>query len=353
MSTIKQSYEAVTFGDLPGWADDDHVSALQAFKISARRILEKSSQSGHSGAFLSVYRRADEIDPVSARQFFEANFTPCRVRHNGPQGLLTGYYEPVLAGARKQSEEFSVPLYRRPPDLENLVAESQRGAKADQFTHMRRTCDGLEPYPTRAQIEDGALSGQGLELFFLKNPVDTFFLHIQGSGVIALPDGSEMRVAYDGKNGHPYTSIGRYLIDNGLFPADQMTLDALKDWLLANPTTARDVMQKNESFVFFRELEGGCPVGVEEIELTPGRSLAVDTGFHAIGSPVYVNAPTLQHANPGAGFSRLMVAQDVGSAIRGPERGDIFFGTGEDAGLLAGQTKHPGEFFVLLADPGK
>ncbi len=355
MSTIKHSYEAVAFGDLPGWEEDDHAAALRAFQLSARRMAAKASQPDgqQTSTFLEVCKKAGEAADGSAKQFFEDNFTACRVRHNGPDGLLTGYYEPVLKGDRKESSSFPVPLYRRPGDLENMVAESQRGAKADQFTHMRRTRDGLEPYATRAEIENGALNGQDLELFWLENPVDTFFLHIQGSGVIALPDGSERRVAYDGKNGHPYTSIGRYLIDNGLFPADQMTLDALKDWLLANPDTARGVMQQNESFVFFRELDGGCPVGVEEISLTPGRSLAVDTGFHAIGAPVYVNAPTLKHAGNAGGFSRLMVAQDVGSAIRGPERGDIFFGTGEEAGLLAGQTKHPGEFYVLLAEPGK
>lgn len=224
---------------------------------------------------------------------------------------------------------------------------------AHRFTHMRRTADGLEPYATRADIENGALSGQGLEIFWLADAVDAFFLHVQGSGVIALPDGTQTRVAYDGKNGHPYTSIGRYLIDEGLFPADLMTLDALKDWLRANPRLAPGVLQQNRSFVFFRELTGEdakSPVGVEEIPLTPGRSLAVDTGFHAIGLPVYVVAPTLTHANPPDSFQRLMVAQDVGSAIRGPERGDLYFGTGDEAGRLAGGTKHPGTFYVLLPD---
>ena len=354
MSQIERKYELVSFSELPGWEYDDHAAALAAFRCSARRLLAKAAASGASPApSLQAATAALAGDAIPARAFFEAQFRPHRVVHNGPTGLLTGYYEPILQGSRAQTAQFSIPLYRRPADLVNLVEESQRGAMAHQYTHMRKTPSGdLEPYATRADIENGALSGQNLEVFWLHDPVDTFFLHVQGSGVIALPDGTSTRVAYDGKNGHPYTSIGRYLIDEGLFPADQMTLDALKDWLRDNPKLATGVLQQNKSFVFFRELlgdEAGSPVGVEEIPLTPGRSLAVDTGFHAIGSPVYVASPTLTHANAGgSGFQRLMIAQDVGSAIRGPERGDLYFGTGDEAGRLAGNTKHPGTFFVLL-----
>lgn len=356
MSEIERSYEPALFADLPGWAADDHAAALAAFRLSAARLLEKAETAGRklSAEFADVARRSANVAVSGARHFFESSFTPHRVSHNGPAGLLTGYYEPILPGSRERTPRFSIPLYRRPADLENLVAESERGAMAHQFTHMRRTPAGLEPYATRAEIENGALDGRGLNIFWLENAVDAFFLHVQGSGVIALADGSQTRVAYDGKNGHPYTSIGRYLIDEGLFPADQMTLDALKDWLRANPDLARTVLQQNKSFVFFRELlgaEAASPVGVEEIPLTPGRSLAVDTGFHAIGSPVYVAAPSLTHATPSGGFHRLMVAQDVGSAIRGPERGDLYFGTGDEAGRLAGNTKHPGSFFVLLPGP--
>lgn len=356
MTQIERKYEPAAFTDLAGWEADDHAAALAAFQLSAARLLAKA-ESGTStlpADLLNAARAAAAVPASGARAFFERNFTPHRVVHNGPGGLLTGYYEPILQGSKVKTGQFTIPLYSRPADLENLVAESQRGAMADQYTHMRRTASGLEPYATRADIENGALSGQGLEIFWLQDPVDAFFLHVQGSGVIALPDGTSTRLAYDGKNGHPYTSIGRYLIDEGLFPADQMTLDALKDWLRENPALATGVLQQNRSFVFFRELvgaEAGSPVGVEEIPLSPGRSLAVDTGFHAIGSPVYVVAPSLTHATPADGFRRLMIAQDVGSAIRGPERGDLYFGTGDEAGRLAGNTKHPGTFFVLLAGP--
>ena len=264
---------------------------------------------------------------------------------------MTGYYEPVIAGSRKPTAKFSTPIYNRPPDLMSLVEESQRGAKDGTLTHGRKTATRAEPFATRAEIEQGSLKGRGLEMMYLADPVDAFFLQIQGSGRIKLPDGSMVRVSYDGKNGHPYTSIGRYLIDTGLFPADKMSLKTLGEWLKADSDRGRRVMWQNKSYVFFRELKGneaGSALGVLHIPLTTGRSLAVDAGVHAIGTPVYVSAPALTHATEPGGFHRLMVAQDVGSAIKGPERGDIYFGTGDAAGRLAGVTKHPGTFFVLL-----
>lgn len=357
MSEIARTYEPVAYTALSGWDEDDHAAALAAFRCSAPRLLAKAEAQPGSvdAALLAVCAASAGATSSAGREFFETHFTPHRVVHNGPAGLLTGYYEPIIPGSRTRTPHYGVPILGRPADLVNMVEESQRGALADRLTHMRRRADGeLEPYGTRADIENGLLAKQRLEIFWLHDRVDAFFLQVQGSGVIALPDGSETRVAYAGKNGHPYTSIGRYLIDEGLFPADQVTLDALKDWLRANPALATGVLQQNKSYVFFRELTGAeaaSPVGVDEIPLTPGRSLAVDAGFHAIGSPVYVAAPSLTHATPQGGFHRLMVAQDVGSAIRGPERGDLYFGTGDEAGRLAGNTKHPGSFFVLLAGP--
>lgn len=354
------TFEPVTFSDLPGWVENDHLASLKAFVRSARAIeLAASSASGKtrvaSNALVAAAQSAAErVAAISttdtARDFFEATFTPHRVVHQGAEGLLTGYYEPVLAGSRTSSAEFRFPVYRRPPDLVNLVGEAERGALADGLTHARKTELGTEPYATRAEIEGGALDGQDLELLWLADPVDTFFMHIQGSGRIRFPDGATIRITYDGKNGHPYTSIGRYLIDAGLFDANDMSLDALKVWLAADPERGRRVMQENRSFIFFRELENedDGPLGALEIPLSSGRSLAVDTAYHAIGTPIYISAPTLEPWAAGESFARLMIAQDVGSAIRGPERGDIYFGSGDEAGRLAGTTKHAGRFFVLL-----
>jgi membrane-bound lytic murein transglycosylase A len=203
----------------------------------------------------------------------------------------------------------------------------------------------------RSQIEQGALAGRELELVYLADTVDLFFLQVQGSGRVKLPDGSVMRIHYDGKNGHPYTSIGRYLIEKGLLAADKVSMGALKRWLKADPERGKQVMWQNASYVFFRELKGeeaNAPRGAMNAPLTPGRSLAVDPGYHALGLPIFVSGFGMTHVNKAGVFNRLMVAQDVGSAIKGPERGDIYFGSGDAAGRLAGVTKHEGKFIVLL-----
>jgi peptidoglycan lytic transglycosylase A len=356
-------FEAVGFNRLPGWQQDDHLAALKTFVKSCARVQVAARAGSRSGrtppdpGLLSACEDANALISAkpfkaAARLFFETHFTPHRVVHDGPDGLLTGYYEPVVKGARQRSAAFTTPLMKRPGDLINLVAESERGAKADKLTHARKKGTGWAPYPTRQEIELGALAGQGLELIYLKDPIDVFFMQIQGSGRISLPDGTHVRVTYDGKNGHPYTSIGRYLINKGLFPAHRMSLAALKAWLRKNPDKMHEVLWQNRSYVFFRELQGDQAVsamGVLEIPLTAGRSLAVDTRFHAIGTPVYVAAPEITHVTADKRpFQRLMIAQDVGSAIRGPERGDIYCGSGDRAGRCAGITKHKGTFYVLL-----
>ena len=333
------TFIAATFADLPGWQQDDHLAAFKTFQKSCEIVIAASKAGNKGGAtptpaaLLSacdsgLKLAAKRITESEARAFFEGQFTPHRVAHQGPAGLLTGYYEPLINGSRTPTAKFPSPIYSRPADLVNIVEESQRGAKDGALTHGRKAALGIVPYATRAEIEQGALKGRGLELMYLTDPVEAFFMQIQGSGRIKLPDGTMVRVSYDGKNGHPYTSIGRHLIDSGLFPADKMSLEALGNWLKADPARGRRAMWQNKSFVFFRELKGKeaeGALGVLHIPLTPGRSLAVDAGVHAIGLPIYVSSPTLTHATKSGGFNRLMVAQDVGSAIKGPERGYLFW----------------------------
>ncbi|MFM9849815.1 MAG: murein transglycosylase A [Hyphomicrobiaceae bacterium] len=355
------TFKPVPFSDLPGWGADDHAAAFGAFLKSCTRLIAAARVGNKAGKVAippellaicaDAARLPGTVDRAAAKTFFESRFQPHAVVHKGSSGLLTGYYEPVLDGSRKQDARFKTPIYKRPPDLVNLVEEAQRGAKGAVLTHARRTDKGNVPYSTRAEIDGGVLAGKGLELLYMIDAVDVFFMQVQGSGRIRLPDGSKIRVHYDGKNGHPYTSIGRYLIDKGLLAADKLSLAALQKWLRADPARATHVMHQNASYVFFRELKGAEAenvLGVLEIPLTPGRSLAVDAGVHALGSPVYVSAPKLTHATQGKPFQRLMIAQDVGSAIKGPERGDLYFGSGDAAGALAGVTKHPGKFHVLL-----
>ena len=356
------AYQPVTFAELTGWAQDDHLAAFQTFMKSCGRLLGSARDRGEKSpstpaallaACEEAARRANEIKTKDqARAFFENHFAPHAVANSARPGLLTGYYEPILKGARTPQGPYQTPIYKRPADLVTIIPETHRGAvKAGTLTHIRKTEKGAEPYFTRAQIDQGALKGRGLELLYFADPVDIFFMQIQGSGRVQLTDGSTMRVQYDGKNGHPYKSIGRYLIDKAIVAADKMSLDALATWLKADRDRANQVMWQNASYVFFRELKGeeaGAPLGALNVPLTPGRSLALDPRHHALGTPVYVSAPSMTHVPGSKQFHRLMIGQDVGSAIKGPERGDIYFGSGDAAGKIAGVTKHPGKFFVLL-----
>ena len=356
------TFASIPFPELPGWQDDDHLAALKAFLVSCPRLVAaakpvhgKPSRVAPPAELLAACEAAlklpAKVTRVEARTFFERHFMAQRVIHSAAQGLLTGYYEPLIEGSRKREGRFQTPILRRPADLVNLVDEASRGTVGKQLSHARQTPSGLVPFATRAQIDAGALKAQSLELVYLADAVDVFFLQIQGSGRVKLTDGITIRVQYDGKNGHPYTSIGRYLIEQKLLAADKVSMAGLAKWLRADSERARMVMHQNASYVFFREMPPGSegPLGVLEIPLTPGRSLAVDTSVHTLGAPVYVSAPTLTHALKGKPYNRLMIAQDVGSAIRGPERGDLYFGSGDVAGRLAGITKHPGHLFVLRA----
>jgi membrane-bound lytic murein transglycosylase A len=356
------TYKPVAFAQVPGWERDDHAAAFKAFLRSCERLAtaarERASagkveqeMAGLAAACAVASQLSAPVSRAAAKSFFEQQFTPNLLAHAGPAGLLTGYYEPLLEGSRTAQGAFQTPIYKRPPDLVNLVDETKRGTVGAALTHARKTDKGTEPYPTRAQIEQGALKDRDLELLYVADPVEVFFLQVQGSGRVKLTDGTIIRIHYDGKNGHPYTSIGRYLIDKGLLAADKVSMGALKRWLKADPERAKHVLWQNASYVFFRELKGAeaaGPLGALNARLTPGRSLAVDSGHHMLGLPIYVSGEGMTHIDKSGDFQRLMIAQDVGSAIKGPERGDIYFGSGDAAGRLAGVTKHACKFIVLL-----
>jgi membrane-bound lytic murein transglycosylase A len=336
--------EPISFAEIEGWADDDQSAALPALVKSCRRRPAANS------ACHDVLALGENVDRNAARRFFETHYIPFRVDEEQP-GLVTGYYEPEVKGSRERTGKFQVPVYGRPDDLVQVTPDLLRAFYNDGLSVMRRSGDQLVPYYTRAEIESGAVSGRGLELLYLDDPVELFFMQVQGSGRVQLTDGSWVRLGYAAKNGHPYTSIGKILIERGEAGPRGLTMQALKGWLRADAARGRALMQENKSYVFFRELPqaeaGDGPVGAQGVPLTPGRSLAVDAAFHKLGTPVFVAAPELK-GEDGKPFRRLMIAQDVGSAIRGTERGDIFFGTGEAAGAIAGRTKQAARFYVLL-----
>ena len=361
--------EPTGFEALSGWREDDHAAALKVFQVSCKARHDRAAalrpgraDTEAASGFIEICARAlgltESLSAIKARQFFENHFTPYRVSPS-PAGLLTGYFEPELDGAKQKDDRFTVPLYARPQDLVSI----NDGNRPDQFPKeldaALQTAKGLVPHFDRPAIEDGALSGKGLELVYLADPVDAFFAHIQGSLTVRLRDDSVIRLGFAGKSGHSYTSIGRLMREDGLFGERTVGAEEIKAWLRANPEAARHYMRQNRSFIFFQandELETSLgPVGGEGVQLTAGRSLAIDTSLHAYGTLIWVSAYLpLGAKGETRAFRRLMIAQDTGSAIVGPARADIFFGSGADAGEVAGRVQHPPEdFVVLLPKPGK
>jgi membrane-bound lytic murein transglycosylase A len=335
--------EPVSFAAIEGWAADDHLAAFATFLKSCRKRPASNSACEQALAL------GDKPDRAAAQRFFEANFVPHRVVEESP-GMVTGYYEPEVNGSRERKGKFQVPVYRRPDDLVQVKPDLMRAFYNDSLSVMRQAGDELVPYYTRAEIDAGALKGKGLELLYLDDPVELFFMQVQGSGRVKLPDGTFVRLGYAAKNGHAYTSIGKRLAERVEDRPKDLTMEGLKSWLRADPARGRRLMQQNKSYVFFAELPqaqaGEGPIGAQGVTLTPGRSLAVDTLYHALGTPIFVAAPEL--AVDGAPFRRLMIAQDVGSAIRGKERGDIYWGSGDAAGAIAGTTTEAAQFYIVL-----
>lgn len=341
---------------LPGWGEDDHGAALAAFRLSCAEILrdghafERPVRFGGSREdWTEVCAAAEGV--TEAQRFFEDNFTALLVTDvDRPEGLFTGYYEPEAEGSRTPSADYRVPILRRPDDLIGFDA-AQEAATGLRYG---RLADGKPmAYYTRKDIEQGALAGRGLEIVWLKDWADAFFIHIQGSGRVRLEDGGVVRLAYSLKSGLPYTAIGAILVDRGVFTRDEMSMQAIRGWMAGNEEQARELMWENQSFVFFREITGHHPSlgppGAQGVPLTPQRSLAVDRSLWTYGTPVWIETVRPETGGPGLKpFRHLMVAQDTGSAIKGAVRGDVFWGSGDDAARVAGQMKSPGRMTVLL-----
>jgi membrane-bound lytic murein transglycosylase A len=350
-----------TFADLPGWKDDDLAAALPAFLRSCRRLAEpRQGDMGNDGVFgtaaewQSVCAGAARVPPGSAgpaRTFFETSLAPLAASNHGErEGLFTGYYEPDLYGSRRRHGRFTVPLYARPPELVTVDLGRFRPEWKGRRIAGRVTAGALEPFPDRAAIVSGALAGRGLEIVWVDDPVDAFFLEIQGSGRVELEEGGALRLGFAAQNGHPYTAIGHELVARGALKKDEVSLQSIRRWLADHPQAAPEMMAKNESYVFFEREAGEGPVGSANVVLAPGRSLAVDTKFLPLGLPLWLvcTVPSPAAAAPDRPLRRLLVAQDTGGAIRGPVRGDVFWGHGEEAAAIAGRMKHAGRLWVLV-----
>jgi membrane-bound lytic murein transglycosylase A len=307
--------EVLEFDALDGWMDDDHLAALSSFLATCDLIDQPDWQ--------PICAMAADVpkDDASARSFFELFFKPVVI--GNPPALFTGYFEPELDGSPTRTARFKYPIYRRPPDLTDGVA-----------------------YHTRAAIEGGAIAGRGLEIAWLDDPVDVYFLQVQGSGRIRMTDGSVIRVGYAGKNGHAYKSVGREMIRRGTHTLDQVSAPEIANFVRSNPATGRELLDTNPSYVFFRKIgtlkaEDG-PIGAMGRSITAMRSVAIDPKFTPLGAPVWIEK------DGRAPIRSLMVAQDTGGAIKGMQRADIFFGTGAGAGDAAGTIKDPGRLVLLL-----
>lgn len=327
---------AAEYRALPGWGADNHASALPAFINTCRWV---DSQAGNPGKPVGALKAAGTVgeweglcrqiralprgDAEAVRLFVEANFVPTPLG-GGEDGLFTGYYEPTLKGSWTRGGRFQTPLYKTP-------------AKTGRM-------------PSRADIVGGALSGRGLELVYVDDPVDAFFLQVQGSGRVEMTDGSVLQLGYAGQNGHEYFPIGRYFIDNGAAAKEDMSLQWLRRWLHAHPDDAERIMSMNPSYVFFRKLEGG-PRGSRNLLLTEGRSLAIDQSQMSLTAPMWLdlNGTPL----PGGRLQRLVLAQDTGGAIKGAVRGDVFWGHGPLAAEAAGFMKGRGRAWLLALRPNR
>jgi membrane-bound lytic murein transglycosylase A len=355
----------IGFDELAGFADDDHLDAFAAWRRSAEAIIAGARPSRPGAAIppsLAEVARSGLAQKIEsgqeARDFFISHFHPYRIRPDGEgrAGFVTGYYEPLLRGAIEPSPEFSAPVLARPADLVGFaLGETPPGL--DPSLSGARLRDGrLEPYPDRAAIEAAAERGAMRAILWLEDHIELFLAQVQGSARVALPDGRCVRLAYDGRNGQPYTSIGRALIEEGEIGEGEMSLAALKAWLRANGQRegdrGRQIMQRNRSYVFFKMEEtfdaSAGPTGGAGVALAPLRSIAIDRRLWPYGASFWIEANLPWRGASATPFHRLMIAQDTGSAILGPARADIFFGSGDEAGVRAGDIRHDADFAILL-----
>ncbi|MGA2042382.1 MAG: MltA domain-containing protein [Roseiarcus sp.] len=356
--------EPVGFADLAGFDEDDCLAAFRAFRRSAEALSAgvAPTRPGRAppSSLAAMAREALSIEiaaPAAARAFFAARFRPWRLRPGGAPGFLTGYFEPRLRGSLTRGAAFATPVLARPDDLVALAPGQSPPSLDPTVTGGQRLPGGaLDPYPARAAIEAAAAAGAGRPILWLEDAVDLFIAQVQGSASVELPDGRLVRLAYDGRNGQPYTSIGRLLIEAGEIPESEMSLARLTAWLRGHGLTpgapARNLMQRNKSYVFFR-LETDFdpaqgPIGGAGVALTALRSIAVDRGLWAYGTPFWLDALIPWREAGRSPFRRLTIAQDTGSAILGAARADLFFGGGDEAGRRAGDIRHDCDFTVLL-----
>ncbi|WP_433994445.1 murein transglycosylase A [Bradyrhizobium canariense] len=355
-------YAPVAWADIAGWNEDDHLAAFKTFRASCKAISAQSGPAATDPRALGISlrepchaaRAAEITDNAKAGAFFEEHFLPLQISRLGEDaGFVTGYYEPIIDGSRTKTDVYTVPVYRRPSNLfvRGFTQDSpELPNKGDVFRKIGRR--KLVPYYDRGEIEDGVIAGRGLEICWLKSQTDLLFAQIQGSARVRLEDGSTIRINYAAHNGYPYTPVGRVLIDRGIIPKDQMSMQKIREWMDQNPDGAKELRRQNRSYIFFREVQLSDKdeaVGAQGVPLTPGRSIAVDKSLHVYGTPFFIAGELpIESEHSKTPFRRLMIAQDTGSAITGPARADLYFGAGADAAKVSGRLRHNMQFVMLV-----
>ncbi len=353
--------QAVSFDAIEGWRDDDPSSLFEVMATCRRHISEtkpyRTGSLGLSSAdLLPLLEEAETFRPSSAKEaraFFEKHCQPFRiVRADGISGFVTAFYEPEIEVSDRRDATFHFPVYRRPDDLIDLD-DQNRPVQLDGSYVFGRLRDGLiDAYPDRCDIDRGYLEGRGLEIAWAKSKVDLFFVHVQGAARLRYPDGRIGRITYAAKAGHPFSAIGRLLIDRGEIDRARISMQSVRAWLATHPDQVDEVLWHNRSYIFFREAPvdnpNAGPIAAAKVPLLAGRSLAVDRLIHTFGFPFFIRSESLTHLDAGKPFQRLMLALDTGSAIVGPARGDIFTGSGHAAGELAGTVRNDADFAILI-----
>jgi membrane-bound lytic murein transglycosylase A len=338
--------QPASWSDLPAWGRESLRDSLQAFVRSCEELEKRDTWKAVCAGARMMHPASGDRDIAA---FFELNFEPHQVVNadDTTAGMVTGYYEPLLRGSRVKTQRFRYPIYRVPQDLIVVDLSSLHPDLKNKRLRGRLEGSRVVPYLSRGDIDREGSPLQGNELVWVDDPVEVFFLHIQGSGQVELESGERMRVGYADQNGHPFRSLGRLLIQSGEIPAERASMQGIKDWARRNPRRAQEFLNANPSYVFFRELprELTGPIGALGVPLTAERSIAVDPRVVPLGAPVYL---ATTWPNTSEALNRLMVAQDTGGAVAGAVRADFFWGFGDAAGSQAGKMRQGGRMWVLL-----
>ena len=349
------------FSALPGWNEDDPTALLSAMTRCRDHIRTvkpyKTGSLGITAGELLTLLDAAEAErpegPAAVRAFFEAHCVPFRIeKADGSAGFVTAFYEPEVAVKAEPDEDYRYPFYRRPDDLVDIDDANRPAGFPEGYAFGLMKDGAIIEHPDRGAVERGYLAGRGLEIAYARSKVDVFFAHVQGAARLVYPDGSLKRITYAAKTGHPFSAIGKLLIDRGEIDAATVSMASIRDWLARHDDQVDAVLWHNRSFIFFKEAAvddaASGPIAAAKVPLVAGRSLAVDRTIHTFGLPFFISSESLTHMDGGKPFRRLMLALDTGTAIVGPARGDIFTGSGDAAGALAGHVRNAATFHILI-----